>query len=210
MLELRELAFHLLVYFWETTTPNKPPPKRDQLVAVIDKICDDILNAVDDDNNQEITRDEFDAFGKYAMRQWKAVEAKILRRTQRCNKRRQNRVNMQKNNHSIHECPIPNGHSYGTKTKNVTSPAIDIVYSSGHQTTANTNVAQHQYRQHGSDSHENVDVNGNNVSGGVDKKATVITVSDHLTPSGTSEDGRNLPSFGAYNSNVHGSKFVNK
>lgn len=75
--ELQEIVFHLIVIFWEYSTPKKPVPKRDQLQSVIDHICSNIMLQVDLDNNGQITRNEFDEFGKYVTKQWEACEEKV-------------------------------------------------------------------------------------------------------------------------------------
>ena len=75
--ELQEIVFHLIVLFWEYSTPKKPVPKRDQLQSVIDHICVNIMMDVDVDNNGLITRNEFDAFGEYVLKQWEATKDKV-------------------------------------------------------------------------------------------------------------------------------------
>ena len=72
--------FHLIIIFWEYATPKKAIPKRDQLQSVIDHICVNIMHQVDLDKNGQITRNEFDEFGKYIMLQWDACEDKVRKR----------------------------------------------------------------------------------------------------------------------------------
>ena len=75
--ELQEIVFHLIVIFWEYATPKKKVPKRDQLQSVIDHICHNIMQEVDLDKNGQITRNEFDLFGKYIETQWQATKDKV-------------------------------------------------------------------------------------------------------------------------------------
>ena len=79
--ELEEIVFHLIVIFWEYSSPKKKVPKRDQLQSVVDNISNNIMRDVDKDKDGLIKRNEFDDFGKYVMMQWQACVEKCKGKT---------------------------------------------------------------------------------------------------------------------------------
>ena len=81
--ELEQLVFHILVAFWEEYLPHRDVPKKDSFRPVIDKVVTDILLQVDDDDNQEISREEWVLFGRYLQQEWNVVQQKkVIRERQ--------------------------------------------------------------------------------------------------------------------------------
>ena len=87
--ELEELVFHILVAFWEEYFTDRDVPKKDSFRPVINKVVSDLLAEVDNDHNEEISRDEFALLGDYLNSEWQLVQQKKKKREMEMDRVRQ-------------------------------------------------------------------------------------------------------------------------
>lgn len=75
--ELKDLIYCALVFFCTERDPDMPEPPRDQCDPFIEKIIEDLKPNLDKNGDNEISRDEFEAFGQYLNQEYAKLKSEI-------------------------------------------------------------------------------------------------------------------------------------